>query len=142
MVSIKSDDLIEIRSQQGKDGVITVEQSEGIETQLEIAEGMQFDQGYLSPTFVTDPVHREAMIENPYILIYEKKISGMQELLPLLEAAAKKGGRISVSAFSPMHSLRHDNYPRSRQVFTNALASLCRKTDPETCCMVHNQSSE
>lgn len=82
----------------GKDGVITVEQSEGIETHLEIAEGMQFDQGYLSPTFVTDPVRREATIENPYILIYEKKISAMQELLPLLEAAAKKGAPLLIIA--------------------------------------------
>lgn len=82
----------------GKDGVITVEQSEGIETQLEIAEGMQFDQGYLSPTFVTDPVRMEATIENPYILIYEKKISAMKDLLPLLEAAAKRGAPLLIIA--------------------------------------------
>jgi chaperonin GroEL len=82
----------------GKDGVITVEQSEGIETQLEIVEGMQFDQGYLSPTFVTDAVRMEATIENPYILIYEKKISAMKELLPLLEAAAKRGAPLLIIA--------------------------------------------
>jgi len=82
----------------GKDGVITVEPSEGIETHLEIAEGMQFNQGYLSSTFVTDPVRMEATIENPYILIYEKKISAMQELLPLLEAVAKKGAPLLILA--------------------------------------------
>jgi chaperonin GroEL len=78
--------------QVGKDGVITVEESKTMETQLEVVEGMQFDRGYLSPYFVTDPERMEAVLENPYILIHEKKISSMKDLLPLLEQIAK-GGR-------------------------------------------------
>jgi chaperonin GroEL len=73
----------------GKDGVITVEESKTMETQLEVVEGMQFDRGYLSPYFVTDSERMEAALENPYILIFEKKISSMKDLLPLLEAIAR-----------------------------------------------------
>ncbi len=73
----------------GKDGVITVEESRTMETQLEVVEGMQFDRGYLSPYFVTDAERMEAALENPYILIYEKKISSMKDLLPLLEQIAR-----------------------------------------------------
>ncbi|QHN03295.1 chaperonin GroEL [Granulicella sp. WH15] len=73
----------------GKDGVITVEESRTMETQLEVVEGMQFDRGYLSPYFVTDAERMEASLENPYILIYEKKISSMKDLLPLLEQIAR-----------------------------------------------------
>ncbi|HIQ24489.1 MAG TPA: chaperonin GroEL [Persephonella sp.] len=69
----------------GKDGVITVEESKTAETTLEVTEGMQFDRGYLSPYFVTDPEKMEAVLENPFILIYEKKISNIKELLPVLE---------------------------------------------------------
>ena len=76
----------------GKDGVITVEEAKAMETSLEIVEGMQFDRGYLSPYFVTDPERMECVLENPLILIHEKKISSMKDLLPLLEQAAK-GGR-------------------------------------------------
>ena len=76
----------------GKDGVITVEEAKTMETQLDVVEGMQFDRGYLSPYFVTDPERMEAALENPYILIHEKKISSMKDLLPLLEQIAK-GGR-------------------------------------------------
>ena len=72
----------------GKDGVITVEESKGRETQLEVVEGMQFDRGYLSPYFVTDPERMEAVLENPIILIHEKKISNAQEFLKFLEKAA------------------------------------------------------
>ena len=75
----------------GKDGVITVEEAKGVETTLEVVEGMQFDRGYISPYFVTDPERMETVIENPLILIHEKKISGMKDLLPILEQIAKMG---------------------------------------------------
>ena len=77
--------------QVGKDGVITVEESRTMETSLEVVEGMQFDRGYLSPYFVTDAERMEASLENALILIHEKKISGMKDLLPLLEQVAKMG---------------------------------------------------
>ena len=73
----------------GKDGVITVEEAKTLETSLEVVEGMQFDRGYLSPYFVTDPERMEVVFENPVILIHEKKISSMKDLLPLLEQVAK-----------------------------------------------------
>jgi len=75
----------------GKDGVITVEEAKGIETSLEVVEGMQFDRGYLSPYFVTDPDRMECTLEDAYILLNEKKISSMKDLLPLLEQVAKSG---------------------------------------------------
>ncbi|PYQ85989.1 MAG: chaperonin GroEL [Acidobacteria bacterium] len=73
----------------GKDGVITVEEAKTLETSLEVVEGMQFDRGYLSPYFVTDPERMEVVLENPVILIHEKKISSMKELLPVLEQVAR-----------------------------------------------------
>ncbi|HEY4382468.1 MAG TPA: chaperonin GroEL [Acidobacteriaceae bacterium] len=81
--------IAEAMKKVGKDGVITVEESRTMETQLDVVEGMQFDRGYLSPYFVTDAERMEAALENPYILIYEKKISSMKDLLPLLEAIAR-----------------------------------------------------
>ncbi len=75
----------------GKDGVITVEEAKGTETSLEVVEGMQFDRGYLSPYFVTDPESMEAVLEDPYILIHDKKISAMKDLLPILEKVAQQG---------------------------------------------------
>src|SRR5438105_12105251 len=78
----------EARDKVGKDGVITVEESKGRETNMEIVEGMQFDRGYISPYFVTDPERMEAILEKPLILIHEKKISSAQDLLPLLEKVA------------------------------------------------------
>jgi chaperonin GroEL len=75
----------------GKDGVITVEEAKGTETTLDVVEGMQFDRGYLSPYFVTDAESMEAVLEDPYILIHDKKISAMKDLLPLLEKVAQSG---------------------------------------------------
>src|SRR5881392_3297667 len=75
----------------GKDGTITVEEAKSIETTLEVVEGMQFDKGYLSPYFVTNAEAMEAVLENPYILIHEKKISSLKDMLPLLEKVAKAG---------------------------------------------------
>src|SRR6185295_12725992 len=75
----------------GKDGVITVEEARGLETTLETVDGMQFDRGYLSPYFITDPEKMEAILETPYILIHDKKISAMKDLLPLLEKVAQAG---------------------------------------------------
>ena len=82
----------------GKDGVITVEESKTLETQLEVVEGMQFDRGYLSPYFVTDPDRMEVSLEEPYILIHEKKISSMKDLLPLLEQVARNSKPLVIIA--------------------------------------------
>src|SRR5690242_15246271 len=90
--------IAEAMKKVGKDGVITVEESRTMETQLEVVEGMQFDRGYLSPYFVTDPERMEAVLENAYILIHEKKISSMKDLLPLLEQIAKSGKPLLIVA--------------------------------------------
>jgi chaperonin GroEL len=82
----------------GKDGVITVEEARGLETTLEIVEGMQFDRGYLSPYFVTDAERMECVLENPYLLIHEKKVSNMRDLLPLLEQVSKSGRPLVIIA--------------------------------------------
>ncbi|HET9136601.1 MAG TPA: chaperonin GroEL [Candidatus Kapabacteria bacterium] len=92
-------DLIaEAMEKVGKDGVITVEEAKGIETELSVVEGMQFDRGYLSPYFVTDPDTMEAVLENPYILIHDKKISTMKDLLPILEKIAQAGRQLLIIA--------------------------------------------
>jgi len=90
--------IAEAMKKVGKDGVITVEESKTLETQLEVVEGMQFDRGYLSPYFVTDPERMEATLENAYILINEKKISSMKDLLPLLEQIAKSSKPLLIVA--------------------------------------------
>jgi chaperonin GroEL len=82
----------------GKDGTITVEEAKSIETTLEVVEGMQFDKGYLSPYFVTNAEDMEAILENPYILIHEKKISSLKDMLPLLEKVAKAGRPLLIIA--------------------------------------------
>jgi chaperonin GroEL len=82
----------------GKDGVITVEEAKTLETSLDVVEGMQFDRGYLSPYFVTDPERMEVVLENPVILIHEKKISNMKDLLPVLEQVARMGRPLLIIA--------------------------------------------
>src|SRR6187549_3645366 len=82
----------------GKDGVITVEEARGLDTVLEVVEGMQFDRGYLSPYFVTDAERMETVLENAKILIYEKKISSMKDLLPILEQTARQGKPLLIIA--------------------------------------------
>jgi chaperonin GroEL len=82
----------------GKDGVITVEEAKAIETTYDVVEGMQFDRGYLSPYFVTDQDRMEAVLENPYILVHEKKISNMKDLLPVLEKVAESGRPLFIVA--------------------------------------------
>ncbi len=90
--------IAEAMNKVGKEGVITVEEAKGMETTLEVVEGMQFDRGYLSPYFVTDPEKMEANLEDPYILIHEKKISSMKDLLPVLEQVAKSGAPLLIVA--------------------------------------------
>src|SRR5688572_13287492 len=90
--------IAEAMEKVGKDGVITVEEAKTLETTLEIVEGMQLDRGYLSPYFVTDPERMEAVFENPVILIHEKRISAMKDLLPLLELVAGAGQPLLIVA--------------------------------------------
>jgi chaperonin GroEL len=102
-ISANSDEAIgqiiaEAMEKVGKDGVITVEESRTMETTLEVVEGMRFDRGYLSPYFVTDPERMEAVLENPLVLIHEKKISSMKDLLPILEKIAQQGAPLVIVA--------------------------------------------
>ncbi|HEV8125358.1 MAG TPA: chaperonin GroEL [Gemmatimonadales bacterium] len=90
--------IAEAMEKVGKDGVITVEEAKGLETTLETVDGMQFDRGYLSPYFVTDPEKMEAVLEDPYILIHDKKIGSMKELLPVLEKVAQTGKPLLIIA--------------------------------------------
>ena len=90
--------IAEAMEKVGKDGVITVEEAKTLETSLEVVEGMQFDRGYLSPYFVTDPERMEVVLENPVILIHEKKISAMKDLLPVLELVAQAGRPLLIIA--------------------------------------------
>ncbi|HTC20899.1 MAG TPA: chaperonin GroEL, partial [bacterium] len=92
------DIIAEAMEKVGKDGVITVEEAKGIETTLDVVEGMQFDQGYLSPYFVTNADRMEVDLENPYILIHEKKIASMKDLLPVLEKVVQKGAPLLIIA--------------------------------------------
>jgi len=92
------DIIAEAMEKVGKEGVITVEEAKGMETTLEIVEGMQFDRGYLSPYFVTDPEKMEVHMEDPYILLNEKKISVMKDLIPILEQIAKMGRPLLIIA--------------------------------------------
>lgn len=102
-ISANNDDLIgnkiaDAMEKVGKDGVITVEEAKGTETTVDVVEGMQFDRGYLSPYFITNPDRMECVLEEVYILLYEKKISAMKDLLPILEKVAQKGKPILIVA--------------------------------------------
>jgi chaperonin GroEL len=102
-ISANSDETIgkiiaEAMEKVGKDGVITVEEAKTLETTLDVVEGMQFDRGYLSPYFVTDPERMEVVLENPLILIHEKKVSSMKDLLPVLEQVARAGRPLLIIA--------------------------------------------
>ena len=90
--------IAEAMNKVGKEGVITVEEAKSMDTTLEVVEGMQFDRGYLSPYFVTDPEKMVASLEDPYILINEKKVSNMKDLLPILEQVAKMGKPLMIIA--------------------------------------------
>src|ERR671916_800641 len=90
--------IAEAMEKVGKEGVITVEEAKGLETTLDVVEGMQFDRGYLSPYFVTDPERMEVVLQDPYILIHEKKISSMKDLLPVLEQVARLGRPLVIVA--------------------------------------------
>jgi len=90
--------IAEAMEKVGKDGVITVEEAKTMDTVLEVVEGMRFDRGYLSPYFVTDPERMEVVLENPFILIHEKKISSMKDLLPILEKIAQQGAPLVIVA--------------------------------------------
>src|SRR4051794_8499306 len=90
--------IAEAMDRVGKDGVITVEEAKSMDTSLDVVEGMQFDRGYLSPYFVTDPERMEAVLESPYILIHEKRISAMRDLLPVLEQVAQTGRPLLIVA--------------------------------------------
>ncbi len=90
--------IAEAMDKVGKDGVITVEEAKGIETYVEVVEGMQFDRGYISPYFVTNPEKMEAVLEEPYILIHDKKISSIRDILPILEKVAQQGKPLLVIA--------------------------------------------
>ncbi|MFH1790948.1 MAG: chaperonin GroEL [Candidatus Omnitrophota bacterium] len=94
--TVIGEQIAEAMEKVGKDGVITVEEAKSIHTTMDVVEGMQFDQGYLSPYFVTDTDRMEAILENPYMLIYEKKISSMKDLLPLLEKIARTGNPLLI----------------------------------------------
>ena len=90
--------IAEAMDKVGKEGVITVEEAKSMETSLDVVEGMQFDRGYLSPYFVTDPERMEVSMDNPLILINEKKVSNMKDLLPILESVAKMGKPLLIIA--------------------------------------------
>src|ERR671937_3167202 len=90
--------IAEAMEKVGKEGVITVEEAKGLDSELDVVEGMQFDRGHISPYFITNAEKMVAELESPYILIYEKKLSGLQSLLPLLEAVVQSGRPLLVIA--------------------------------------------
>ena len=90
--------IAEAMQKVGKEGVITVEEASGLENELDVVEGMQFDRGYLSPYFINQADSQSVELDNPYILLFDKKISNIRDLLPLLEAVAKSGNPLLVIA--------------------------------------------
>jgi chaperonin GroEL len=92
------DKIAEAMTKVGKEGVITVEEGQGLENEIDVVEGMQFDRGYLSPYFINDPQSQQAELENPYVLLYDKKVSNIRDLLPLLEGIAKAGRPLLIVA--------------------------------------------
>ena len=110
--------IAEAMEKVGKDGVITVEEAKTLETSLEVVEGMQFDRGYLSPYFVTDPERMEVVFENPVILIHEKKISSMKDLLPVLELVVHAGRPLLIIAED--HRRRGAGHARGQQAARHA----------------------
>src|SRR4029453_2485299 len=90
--------LAEAMQKVGNEGVITVEEAKSLDTELEVAEGMQFDRGYVSPYFVTNAEKMKVELEDPYILIHEKKLSGLQTMLPLLESGGQSGKPLLIVA--------------------------------------------
>jgi chaperonin GroEL len=125
MISANSDATIgkiiaEAMEKVGKDGVITVEEAKTLETTLDVVEGMQFDRGYLSPYFVTDAERMEVVLENPVILIHEKKISSMKDLLPVLEQVARMGRPLLIIA-------RTSKARRSLRSWSTSCGARCRR---------------
>ena len=116
--------IAEAMKKVGKDGVITVEEAKTIETTLDVVEGMQFDRGYLSPYFVTDPDRMECVLENCFILIHEKKISTMKDLLPVLEQVAKMGRPLLIIAED---SRRRSARNAGREQAARHAAGRCRE---------------
>src|SRR5256885_1514077 len=96
--TITKDRVTDAMEKVGKDGVITVEEAKGLEPTLETVDGMQFDRGYLSPYFITDPEKMEAVLEDAYVLVHEKKIATMKDLLPVLEKVAQSGKPLLIVA--------------------------------------------
>ena len=123
-ISANSDETVgnkiaEAMDKVGKEGVITVEEGSGLEDELEVVEGMQFDRGYLSPYFISDANSQQADLENPFILLFDKKISNIRDLLPLLESVAKSGRPLLIIAEDvegeALATLVVNNYPRYRE---------------------------
>ena len=114
------DKSVEAMAKVGKEGVITVEEAKAMESTLEVVEGMQFDRGYLSPYFVTDPERMEVVLEDPVILLNEKKISNMKDMLPLLEQVARQGKPLLILSSNTRTKVRS-----SAQTMSSGLVTKC-----------------